>query len=268
MNQWDQFDTLICSLPKSGRTMLRYLLATYLNRVARLGFEDDLNLGLVVIPNFVVKERANHQYSPDDIFGVAKLLHDRQLPLIRACHFNPSEKIGEAAVMLLVRSPLDVIVSRYHEQKYRPGVGRQPFEGTITDYLKETDMLNTQVQYLNAWAEWSDRHPQRFWVTSYEELMADKRTAVLAILKFLSVPLDDDALAYALERSSFESMQQQAIANLGEAWAEKGKNPSVLRIRRGEVGGYQDDMTDAEIEFVMEYLEAQLCDRAKGFVPL
>lgn len=248
--------------------MLRYLLATYLNRVAQLGLEDDLNLGLVVIPNFVVKERANHQYSPDDVFRIAKLLRDRQLPLIRACHFNPSEKIGDAAVLLLVRSPLDVIVSRYHEQKYRPGVGRQPFEGTITDYLAETDMLNTQVQYLNAWSDWENRHPQRFLVMSYEGLMRDKRSSVLTILKFLSVPIDEAALDYALAKSSFESMQQQAIANLGEAWEEKGKNPSVLRIRRGEIGGYRDDMTDAEVESAKTYLDEHLCDRAKELVPL
>lgn len=262
----DRFDTLICSLPKSGRTMLRYLLATYLNQLAQLGLQDDLNLGLVVIPNFVVKERANHQYSPDDVFRVAKLLHNRHLPLIRACHFSPGDKIGEAAVILLLRSPLDVIVSRFHEQKYRPGVGRQPFEGSITDYLKATDMLENQVQYFNAWAEWSDRHPERLIVVSYEELIANKRAAACRILQFLSVPLDEAALDYALERSSFESMQQQAIANLGDAWQEKGKNPSVLRIRRGQVGGHKDDMSPAEIQFVSDYLSTHLSDGAKALL--
>jgi sulfotransferase family protein len=78
----------------------------------------------------------------------------------------------------------------------------------------------------------------------YEDLIADKRTAITTIAKFLEIEIDDDLITRVVDRTSFEFMKKHET-KFGEQ-PEKWKVYDNF-IRKGKVG-------DGESKFASEQL--------------
>jgi hypothetical protein len=131
-------DVLMTSFPKCGRTWLRLMIGSALQKHFHVQSQRLLML-----------EPLAAMFHPaiPDIF----VQHDGHPFRKRADELEPSKaEFSGKKVILVVRDPRDVMVSAYFHKKNRK---KQPYAGGISDYLRdETGSLATFIGYYNHWA--------------------------------------------------------------------------------------------------------------------
>jgi len=291
---------VICSPPKMGRTLLRYLISLYLNRFYQLQIPEDLTLGHLLIPNYryafgpaknleqdqtqtAINSTDGEENGEGDGEGQQSRLRNvtreqiqaaclklvkHDAPILSVSHTSqPSRKLTQQLkIILLLRNVFDSLVSRYNEQRYRrPSESKGAFHGERTEYIKSSPALEDLVDYLNAWSQHWQQHKDthQLLTTTYEQLCKQKFQTATQILEFVGVPVDLEILNSAVQDSSFEKMQSQAIANLGSQYSG---NTGQLRIRSGRIKGYKSVLSADEIGYIQEYLETHLSKSSQQLI--
>jgi hypothetical protein len=231
-------DGFIASYPKSGRTWLRFILANYLDAVLDLGLEVDFRSMFQLIPNDVVdRERGFRAY---------RYRFRRDVPFLVMSH-QPFHRavFGSTPVLLMVREPKDVLVSFYfHESRHR-----NAYKDGIKAFIRDEDSgTGALCRYLNGWARALVDRPHL--VLSYESLKSDPADAMRRVIDFFAIEPDEEALARALEVSSFESMRavERRTAIPGPGYDRDDQNG--VRVRRGRIGGYGEVLDPDDVTFV------------------
>lgn len=245
-------DAFLVSYPKSGRTWLRYLLSCYFAKVANLGFEPDLRSTFRILPNFDRDaERGLPAFLGRDL-SVA-------IPLIAVSHRQfDAPLLGGRPTIILIRDPRDVCVSAYfHETKHK-----HRFSGTIGEFIEDQDYgVPAIVRYHNGWAK--GLNDSCSMVVSYEEMSGNTQMVVRQILDFADVPIDETALAEAIEKARFSKMQKTE-KDTGIPGHEYDRADSdSMRVRKGKVGGFADTLSDAEADRVLEICRKSMLPEAK-----
>jgi alcohol sulfotransferase len=243
-------DGAIASYPKSGRTWLRFILANYFDLLFDLGLAIDLHSMFQVIPNDQL----------DDLRGRRAWRFERrpELPLLFASHapYRRSLFAGKK-VLLMLREPKDLMVSAYFHKARQGG-----YADGIKAFLRDpAHGLADYVRYSNRWAERLGAH--RHLTISYERLAADTEGVVLGVLDLFEVEVDPAALGEAIERSRFERMRAIEIAKGLPGHRHDGGQAGGLRVRKGKIGGFRDDLDEDDVAFVDQGCRAGLSPAAQ-----
>ncbi len=207
----------VVSFPKSGRTWLRVML-------------DDLQIRLV--------------YTHADS-GHLKRHHFSEC--------GPLEEVFTGhQIILLIRDPRDVTVSGYFHSKKRIKI----FDGNLSDFIRNERHGISKVLAFNELAVRSLCYASRYLVLRYEDLRARPINLLNQIMRFVGFPLcTKQTINKIVERYAFENMQR--LEQKGYFRDEYGfllgsKTPQdldSLKVRRGKVGGYRDDMNELDLQY-------------------
>lgn len=227
-------DAVVVSFPKSGRTWLRYFLASY---------AAELSDGPIVM-----------QMVGDDEFNDKRRLQG--LPLIHFTHdyfdyfqdvpsVEPVVLDGDTydskPTLLLLRDPRDVVVSYFHHKSAR----EQVFSGNITDFVRSVNYgIECQSQFvLSLVARLA--HRANVMLLSYERML-DSPSEQLRSVGFLGFEFHRAAAEQAQQAASFTAMQQvERSAEQGNPLAVSGWDgrTEALKVRQGRVGGWREEFS-------------------------
>jgi len=237
-------DALLVSLPKSGRTWLRFTVRHYLCALAGVPFSiDPEEHEPPELPQLVCSHDLwEHLTAPGRI--------DRLL----GKYLIPPAARRRAAVVIAVRDLRDVMVSLHLQltrRGFRSGVR---FEGSLSELVRDPQLgAERSVDILNYWLdEWRDSGRCLVW--SYEEARKDPRASLVSVLGLLGIhEPDPDLVSASVEFASFDSMKQmERDDRFGRKLLRPGDpaDPESFKVRRGRVGGFSDYLCDQDVALV------------------
>jgi alcohol sulfotransferase len=229
--------------PKTGNTWTRFLVGRYFERVCGLPepplFDSYDGLGRC--------QRACQ--GPGMHFTHAPLEWSSQTATDLSPR-NVLDPFRRSAVVLIVRYPLDVLVSSYMQQRHRTDEG---YDAGLEAFMEDPVFgLDKLLRFHQIWATARER-PRPIRLLRYEDLHADAPDTIRGVLSFVGVEPDEAAVAEAVERSSFSSMRRLELSGAPPRYRSSGlevfatgdpHQPDALHVRKGTVGGYRDELDD------------------------
>lgn len=253
--QLDRIDAILASYPKSGRTWFRFILSSYLVSLFGLDPALDLHSTFTVMPNFDLDPARGLP-----AFGFAD--HLPPVPLIAVSH-RPYSRLWfhQRPIIYMLRDPRDVLVSSYFHatrQKHR-------FSGDIDAFLNDPAQgVAGLTDYLNGWAAGLKRNSHI--VLSYEKLSQDPISETARVLTFLGLEVKPNLLADAVEAARFQNMQKLELSKGLPGHNYDRSDGESLRMRRGQVGGFVDYLTPAQIAQIDAACNRRLTGNAKALL--
>lgn len=244
-------DLFVVEFPKSGITWLSFLMANVNVLVAG----EQRHVTFFNIHDFI----PDVQSGPNVTGPLASSLGYRCIKS-HAPYVSRYRKI-----FYLVRDPRDTMVSYYAHVK---GLGQ--WRGTLDEFVRHGRFgIQAWVAHVTGWLD-GVQPAVRFALIRYEDLIADTACELRRLYRLLGIPVTDEMIAAAIERSSIEKMR-----NLE---SESSTGHPALRnqefVRRGRPGGSREPLPEAtrelierEAGFVMEqlgYLRKKTSSPASG----
>jgi hypothetical protein len=235
-------DYLLLSYPKSGRTWLRYVLSCYFADSLGLRTLPDMSSMFQVLPNLAWdRERGLPAYRE----GPATA----RVPLIAVTHGVPMRgSLACRPAIFMLRDARDVVVSRY----YHATRHKHQFGQSISEFIRDSK------QGLPAWVDHTNRcasalADRRHIMVSYERLTASPAHETARVLAFLEQPADSQRIANALSHASIERMRALEIQTGIPGHRYDRSDPQALRMRRGIVGGFRDDLSGQDLDWIEDH---------------
>jgi hypothetical protein len=242
MNARRTVDVYFVGYPKTGNTWLRFMLGCYVQEVH----------GLTEPPLFDSFDRLGRARTvggmPGMTFTHEPLEWSAQTSVDLAAA-NVVEPFRGKRVALLVRHPLDALVSMWHQERTRV---QSRYEDDVVSFIRSpVHGLEKLLRFYDLWkqASWTG-FPML--LVRYEDLRRDAAEGLERVLEFAGVaPAMRPAVEAAVERSSFSRMQALERSGRGPRYASSGldmfatgdrADPDAFHVRRGEVGGYRDEI--------------------------
>lgn len=225
-------DVLLASFPKSGSTWVRFVLCHLIT--LRYWNGKDLDFGLLdaTMPEFGVSDL-------DRPWAYADLM-----PRVVKTHTSAWPLLARVPAVLLVRDPLDVVVSFYHHDRAQGGL-RLPGADLSTFVRHPRRGLPGWVAHTKSWME------RGATVVRYETLRSDPASAFPSLMEALGVRAPGAMLAQALERSSLGEVRR--AEERGGLAPEKGFDPAFRFARKGGVGEGRRSLGDEDQAWAREY---------------
>jgi hypothetical protein len=239
-------DVLLVSIPKSGRTWLRFMLRHYLCDTAGIPFSID---GSETEPSAVPRLACSHDLWEHT---TAPRLADR----LTGKYMIPFGARRSKKVILAIRDLRDVMVSMHLHLTRRGFRSGARFSGSVSDVARDPRFGAVRtVEILNHWLdEW--REPGHMHVFSYEACLKDPHSSMRDVLRFLGIgDIDEERLEEAIDFSSFDSMREMERDNRFDRQLLRPgdpNDPESFKVRRGGIGGYVDYLSDDDAEFIQE----------------
>lgn len=236
-------DAYVVSYPKCGRTWLRVMLQAYGEhaglRPQALADRSYLRVG----PGALVRFR----HTPGNWVPAPKPADQLRVP----------DKYRGSRVVFLVRDPRDVLVSSYYHLRVRERI----YNGSISEFVRH-DLVGTRkvIEFMNCWLDFGPQLADLLLVR-YEALHTEPDTQLERIVRFLDLPIDAEAVASAVERASFSSMQaMEADHSARHPWLHTDRRTPAQgrKVRRGKVGGFLDDLPAEDLAYVDGVIAAHL----------
>ena len=232
-------DVFVVGHPKSGNTWLAYMLAV----IKEAGDPDEqvnvANVGDVHPGRAPGRSAARHRLPPDP-------------PVVRPPR-GPAVFRNEEPVcpelyprtVYLVRDPRSVITSYFHHYQAEFDDSEMSLDRFVAAYL---DDPSTVVGPIARWdrqvAEWTDRsHVQPVMITRYEDLHEDAEGTLEEIATFCGIPAPRHAVGSARRRGGFEAMRKEEEEFGAEAEGFRLQERRGNFYRRGEIGGWRDELS-------------------------
>ena len=236
-------DRFIVGYPKSGSTWVSFFMAGVIADRRGVQWDPlDFNFQYQFVPdvNGLVRRGSLREYAqfPD--------------PRVFRCHseFNPILP----KVVYLVRDPRDVTVSYYHHRRRLDPEFRTPIDRFASAQRLWREDWGAHVL---GWLEGAVS--DRCLFVRYEDLKRDPETHLGAIAAFSGYPLKRGEAKRFVELSSFERMQKSVER------VEKAQGMTIRFVRRGKVGGWQDELCIQSARHIEERY-AELMTRL-GYLP-
>jgi hypothetical protein len=226
------------SIPKSGRTWIRFFLTTYFAHKHGLGAEFEVLNGQGGAPRITF----THDYFQN-------VVESSLVFRFKGKAVVPPALRGTKRILLIARDPRDAVVSLYFHQSRR--AVRRQYQGTIEEFIRDPSFgIDNIVRIMNLWAgEFNVLHVR------YESLKADVDAGFRRILGFIGPDekVDEVALRHALDASSFDRMKELERSSAGARTilgARDVGDPESYKVRKGKVGGFRDYLSPAGIACV------------------
>jgi hypothetical protein len=170
---------------------------------------------------------------------------------------------ASAGAIYIVRNPLDIVLS------LSPHAGVSIDDAITvmeTENFKNKNSERTAFEVWGSWSEhvggWTGQHQDPVLVLRYEDMLADPIKSFTAILRHLRQNPTSDAIAKAVELSSFERSRA-----LEEKFGFEERTPHADRFFRvGRAGQWREQLSDAQVSRIVAAHEAQM--RRFGYLPL
>jgi hypothetical protein len=205
---------VIVSFPKSGRSWY-----------------------LVLLSELSLKVRLDHAGSD---LGLAKPLEE----------MDTSKASNYSQIALLVRDPRDAVVSGYYHLRDRSG---QAYPGTIGDFIRDRRFgMEKAIRFNLMWSDFLAANSGL--CISYEDTHADAYGTLRKVLSFFGESRPDDQVQQVADRNSFLEMrgreERGEYGQFGKALgATRPGDPLSLKLRKGQVSGYRDDLNQADLSY-------------------
>jgi hypothetical protein len=224
-------DAYVVSVPKSGRTWLRFFLRSYYSAKNNYAFD-------------IKTPSAGSSNDPRIVFShdlFAHVTEPNPWAKLRGKSLIPRGTRFTKPVILLVRDPRDVIVSLYFQLTKREKLNRR-YSGSISQMLRDPVLgIDTVIWVMNTWLnEWTGY--EHFKLVRYEDLHSSPELQFRAILNFIDEnKLDEVHFNTAINSASFENMRKMESNNEvtgGRLRAADLQDPESYKVRKGVIGGF------------------------------
>jgi hypothetical protein len=242
-------DVALVSFPKSGRTFVRAMLA----RLYQLQFGIDERELL---------EFATLRQAPRE---VPRLLftHDGDA-MRRPSEIRLDKRIyAGKKVVLLVRHPGDIVVSRYHHLKHRSEdrarqrLAEQPLDAFV---WTEQGGIPAIVTFLNQWAAHA-RERSGIAISRYEDFLSDPQPTLRTLAGFIGLDHGDAAIAEAVECARFDNLKEkerEGYYSSSRLRPAAAGDESSFKVRSGKAGGFRTELSEDQAAAVDAYVARHL----------
>ena len=165
---------------------------------------------------------------------------------------NVVKPFQDRKIVLLVRHPLDTLVSAWYQETTRV---TPPYKGSFIEFVSDPVFgLDKLIKFYNLWAV-EARINNSILLVSYESQRLENKNTLNLILRFLGVNVSADIVSKSLDESSFENMQMVEKSGQGPIYRSSkqsifASNPSAgdngMHVRNGKINGYIDLLQDSE----------------------
>jgi hypothetical protein len=246
--------------PKVGNTWLRVTLGRYVQRLAKL---PELPL-----------------FEPGDTARLSKALgpaaagHFTHAPLewstqtaADLSHKNVVRPFQGQKVILLVRHPLDALVSLHKQNVHR--VKPKPFSGDLVQFIESPiHGLEKLITFYELWRNSLDLGSVMLW--RYEDARANMELSLREVLTFLQLPIVDELISDAAAYGSFDNMRAMEKSETPLRYRSSGfqifasgdlSNPDAFHVRKGEVGGFRGEMRPEDADRFEAIIRSRMSSR-------
>ena len=241
-------DVFLCSVPKSGRTWLRFVISHYQIRLLGLDFELTLRNFCRISPNLSLTSK----------MGLLVPAADRRLHRIVATHSARPELFRGRRIIFLTRDLRDVVVSLFHHES-----GRGQFVGTLEEFVASPRGLPRLMAYVNAWAPYLQRcGPNHVTRIRYEEMHADPLTTLRRCVQFIGLREDEVSMREALEYGSRANMRrlETLYGTYDFTPSDILRTPDARQVRKGTVGGHAEELAPQFLAMIGDTIRSGLVD--------
>ncbi len=198
---------------------------------------------LVLLSELSLKVRLDHAGSD---LGLAKSLEE----------LDTSTASNYSKIALLVRDPRDAVVSGYYHLRDRSG---RAYSGSMSEFIRDPRFgIEKAVRFNLMWSEFLASNSGL--CISYEDTHADAFGTLRKILSFFGESRTDDQIRRVADRNSFSDMrgreERGEYSQFGKALgATRAGDASSLKLRKGQVAGYQDDLNEDDLAYCSSILQ-------------
>jgi catechol 2,3-dioxygenase-like lactoylglutathione lyase family enzyme len=247
-------DAVVVSFPKSGRTWMRALLSFYYARSRGLDTGELLGFD------------NHHARDP----SIPRILFTHDNHLVDALGEAELERLYAARpVVLLVRDPRDVVVSAFHQTRWRTDPLKKALRGKDAPHLSELSAflrdpewgLLRHLAFLERWRRRTGRLP-RILPVRYEDLKADTARELDRVLRFLGEVPAPEAVARAVSEASLERMREReragAFDSASRRFGAPVDHPDAFKVREGRVGGWRRHFSAEDVAWIEATMAARM----------
>ena len=254
--KYNRCQYIFASYGKSGRTWVRVMISRYYQLVYKL--PDNILMGF---DNYT---RLNS--SIPKIF----FTHDNYLRRYTG-NVDSKKDFYDKKTVLLVRNPIDVAVSQFHQWKFRMRPEKKAMnnypphdaEISVYDFVKhEGQGLNHIIDFMNNWAR-ELPHIKELLVVRYEDLRANPEQEMERIVEFLNLEAIPEYLADTAEFASVENLRKKEQENYfwrsgSRVQAKDVNDPNTYKVRKAKVGGYRDYFDDNQVAELVALVDSRM----------
>jgi len=176
-----------------------------------------------------------------------------------------------ARYVVSLREPKDALVSMY---RFTEGWFFEPGAISIAEFAEDRVLAKPEEptsywSHLLSW--WAERDNPDVLLLSYEYMSDEPEATIRRLAGFCGIPLDDELLALALERTSLSYMLEHKdrfddlmMRQLSEARCNLPPGSDTAKVREGRVGGHVRELPP-EIAAEMDAAWTRLVAPATGF---
>jgi hypothetical protein len=176
-------------------------------------------------------------------------------------------------LILLARHPCDIAVSWYRQFTKRTSAFKRelllhememPIDRAdigMWEYVIHPEIgLPAIIDYYNYWGQ-NVSQLENALVVRYEDLRSDTAAALARLGEFLGEEFSEEHIRDAVDFGTFENMRELEQSNYFANRSLKLRNPDdpdTLKVRRGVVGGYREDLDEAQACELEAMVDARL----------
>jgi len=257
LQKLNKSDVVLLRFPKSGVTWLRVMITNvYRGSLGAAGTE------IVGRSAF----HAEHKGVPNvfvcmDNLGLAKA--------------ELEAKLANKKVILLLRDPRDVVISRYFSNAKRNTAVERALigvpetveaDGPYQFVINPDFGISRIIEFMNYWFAAVQRHPSAL-IVRYEDLRRDTFAAFSPVMRLLMPEVSDEEIRKAIALADFDRMKaMEASGSFGLDILRPGNegDTNSFKVRRGKVGGYADYLTEEQKAHV-DRIVAETLDPGIGY---
>ena len=254
---------LIIGHPKSGNTWLKVMMSRlyqvrYNLPSSKLINTDELARKHPGIPRLAA---TNGCYSYEQVVG--NLLTPQALDNI----------LKHKPVLFLARQPIDIAVSWYHQFTKRQSRAKQelinhsiehPIDRHtigLWDFVRHSDIgLPFLINYLNTWYD-NVQGLDRASIIRYEDLRTEPADTLTKVFQLMGETFTEQEINEAVSFGSFDNLRKLETSGhfrQGGMRLHNANDPTTFKTRRGKVGGYKDDFSEAQVAELEELVRERL----------
>ncbi|UYV68927.1 hypothetical protein LAZ67_6001683 [Cordylochernes scorpioides] len=199
-----------------------------------------------------------------EISGEEGLIDIKQPKIIKThLPFSKIPKSKEAKYIYIARNPKDLVTSYYHHRKSMIQ-NLINFDQFLNRYLSHELNYGDHIKHILEW--YDHRHEQNILMLTYEQVLSDKKKAILEIAKFLDQEVmlleNPDILEKVMKYSSINECRkviqlQNIIKKMGNK-SENLEEDDFQFVRKGVVGDWQNHFSKEQSERLDKIAEERL----------